>query len=600
MLCGLLAAPTMTAAAEPVAIAVPGLSSAGEAIARGAHDAMWIAEPADPGAIARVTTAGVVTEFKGGTTHNLSANSDPSGLVASGGALWFALSGGEDLGRITTAGSVTRFGLEGDHRATSLAGGPDGRLWMTVEGDHGDPDAVARINGGNTATPFTSGLSSSSNPRSLIAGTDGALWFVESGGSGRIGRVTTTGVITWTDVGGAPSALAAGPLDSLWYARGASVFRLGDPTPFSAGSAPGALATGPDGALWGTLLGGVARIEPDGTTHVHRTGVPSGARGLGIAAGPDGHMWMTLDRVPYLVRVTVPPRVEGAQAVEGAVTATVTANGLETEVHAELRQPDGSWLSAGSVSAGAGTSALPVSLALRGLTPGRHAARVRATNAAGTATSATVELAVAQPPTDPPTDPPPAPPAPPALTPTPTPTADPVPVQGKTVVLTAGTGTVRIRAPGQSGYTTLDAASNVPVGALIDTTAGSVVLSSRVGGRTQSGTFGGGKFRVRQERGGMTALTLAGELDCRPRATAAASAKPKPRKRRVWGADSGGRFQTHGKSSVATVRGTRWSTEDTCTGTRVRVTQGAVAVKPAGKRAVLVRAGHSIFTRHRR
>ena len=88
----------MTAAAEPVAIAVPGLSSAGEAIARGADDAMWIAEPADPGAIARVTTAGVVTEFKGGTTHNLSANSDPSGLVASGGALWFALSGGEDLG----------------------------------------------------------------------------------------------------------------------------------------------------------------------------------------------------------------------------------------------------------------------------------------------------------------------------------------------------------------------------------------------------------------------------------------------------------------------------------------------------------------------
>ena len=68
----------------------------------------------------------------------------------------------------------------------------------------------------------------------------------------------------------------------------------------------------------------------------------------------------------------------------------------------------------------------------------------------------------------------------------------------------------------------------------------------------------------------------------------------------MWGQDSGGRFQTHGKSSVATVRGTRWLTEDTCTGTRVRVAQGAVSVKPAGKRAVLVRAGHSLFTRHRR
>jgi len=98
----------------------------------------------------------------------------------------------------------------------------------------------------------------------------------------------------------------------------------------------------------------------------------------------------------------------------------------------------------------------------------------------------------------------------------------------------------------------------------------------------------------------MTALTLAGELDCTSRVARASAAKPKPKKRRVWGHDNGGRFQTHGKSSVATVRGTRWLTEDTCTGTRVRVAQGAVSVKPAGKRAVLIRAGHSLFTRHRR
>ena len=77
-------------------------------------------------------------------------------------------------------------------------------------------------------------------------------------------------------------------------------------------------------------------------------------------------------------------------------------------------------------------------------------------------------------------------------------------------------------------------------------------------------------------------------------------ARPKPKKRRVWGQDSGGRFQTHGQSSVATVRGTRWLTEDTCTGTRVRVAEGAVSVKPQGARAVLVRAGRSLFTPHQR
>ena len=83
------------------------------------------------------------------------------------------------------------------------------------------------------------------------------------------------------------------------------------------------------------------------------TGVPSGARGLGLAAGPDGRMWMTLDRSPFLVRITVPPLVEAAQAQASAVTATINPNGLDTEVHAELLRPDGSWHSTGSVKAGA-------------------------------------------------------------------------------------------------------------------------------------------------------------------------------------------------------------------------------------------------------
>ena len=287
------------------------------------------------------------------------------------------------------------------------------------------------------------------------------------------------------------------------------------------------------------------------------------------------------------------------QAVEGALTATVTANGLETEVHAELQQPDGSWLSAGSVSAGSGTSALPVTLALRGLTPGRHAARVRATNAAGTATSATVELTGAQPPTDPPTDPPPAPPAPPAPTPTPTPTADPVPVQGKTVVLTAGSGHRPHQGAGPERLH--DARRCVERAGRRAHRHHGGQRRAVLAGRRQDAV---GHLRGRQvPRAAGTrrddgadarwASWTAGPARP-PRAAAEAEAEEAPR----VGQDSGGRFQTHGKNSVATVRGTRWSTEDTCTGTRVRVTQGAVAVKPAGKRAVLVRAGHSSFTRH--
>ena len=61
------------------------------------------------------------------------------------------------------------------------------------------------------------------------------------------------------------------------------------------------------------------------------------------------------------------------------------------------------------------------------------------------------------------------------------------------------------------------------------------------------------------------------------------------------------RFRTRGANSVATVRGTRWWTEDRCDGTLTRVRQGSVIVRNlrTGRR-VIVRAGHSYLARGRR
>jgi hypothetical protein len=70
--------------------------------------------------------------------------------------------------------------------------------------------------------------------------------------------------------------------------------------------------------------------------------------------------------------------------------------------------------------------------------------------------------------------------------------------------------------------------------------------------------------------------------------------------RRLWGRDSGGRFRTYGRHSHATVRGTRWLTEDRCGGTLTRVTEGAVVVRDlARRRSVVVRAGHSYLATRR-
>jgi hypothetical protein len=176
------------------------------------------------------------------------------------------------------------------------------------------------------------------------------------------------------------------------------------------------------------------------------------------------------------------------------------------------------------------------------------------------------------------------------------------PALGKTVVVAPGTGTVLVRVPGRPGFTVLDGSAPVPTGALLDTRKGSVTLQTALpDGKSQTGTFRGGLFRVTQPAGGkgMTELELRGALPtCTAKGKASASAKKKRRPvRRLWASDRGGKFRTRGSSSVATARGTAWYTEDRCDGTLTRVTSGAVSVKPTRGKAVLVRAGHRLLVR---
>ena len=160
--------------------------------------------------------------------------------------------------------------------------------------------------------------------------------------------------------------------------------------------------------------------------------------------------------------------------------------------------------------------------------------------------------------------------------------------------------------PGATRYVVLAAGASIPTGAALDTRAGEIELTTALpDGTTQTARFHGGVFRVRQSApgGGMTDLDLRGPGPTCPRsqatARAAAAARRKP-PRKLWASDKGGRFRTHGRNSVATVRGTRWVTTDSCAGTRTTVTEGAVSVRDLRrKRTVLVRAGHSYLARKR-
>lgn len=185
----------------------------------------------------------------------------------------------------------------------------------------------------------------------------------------------------------------------------------------------------------------------------------------------------------------------------------------------------------------------------------------------------------------------------------PAPTA--APVLERSVTLAPATGTVLVRVPGATNVAALGDGASVPVGSIIDTRAGTVKLQSALpAGRTQTGTFHGGLFEVRQPAGGhgMTDLVLRGALPaCPPGGARAAAAATRRPPRSLWGHDDHGHFRTRASNSVITVRGTTWFVSDRCDGTLTRVTTGSVAVRDlhTGRTVVLHAGQHHLARRVR-
>jgi hypothetical protein len=178
------------------------------------------------------------------------------------------------------------------------------------------------------------------------------------------------------------------------------------------------------------------------------------------------------------------------------------------------------------------------------------------------------------------------------------------PELGRSVGVAEQAGSVLVRLPGSTRAVGLTDAASVPVGSIVDTRKGTVTLSSALpGAASQTGTFHGGLFEVRQPASGrgMTELVLRGPLPtCTAGGARAAAASAKHPPRVLWGRDDHGRFRTRGSNSVATVRGTSWYVADRCDGTLTRVTRGSVSVRDLHRqRTVIVNAGTSYLARAR-
>jgi hypothetical protein len=168
--------------------------------------------------------------------------------------------------------------------------------------------------------------------------------------------------------------------------------------------------------------------------------------------------------------------------------------------------------------------------------------------------------------------------------------------------LTSG-GDVTIKLPGSSKFVTLGAGVQIPVGTVVDTRKGRVTLIAAADskGGTATADFYDGLFKIGQTNGKapVTELTLVEKLSCKGSGKAASAAKKKKKKRRLWG-DGHGKFRTKGSFSSATVRGTKWLVQDTCTTTTTTVKRGIVAVKDFVKhKTVLVKKGHKYVARKR-
>ena len=182
----------------------------------------------------------------------------------------------------------------------------------------------------------------------------------------------------------------------------------------------------------------------------------------------------------------------------------------------------------------------------------------------------------------------------------------PQPVRGKSVTVGVVSGKVRFKRRGSSRYEELDGIEGIPVGSTVDATAGRVRLTSAAGGgaaqagKTQTAEFYKGSFVVEQGKGSaLTDLKLAGPslASCHFKPVRASAKRKKKPVRRLFG-DGKGSFRTSGRHAAATVRGTKWLTQDTCAGTLVKVLRGRVSVRDfTRKRTVTVRAGKSYLAR---
>jgi streptogramin lyase len=163
-------------------------------------------------------------------------------------------------------------------------------------------------NGGLTTTSFNL---SSTDARQIVVGTDGNLW-VTHYDAGKISKVTTSGVVTEYNVGGAPADFIVGPDNAMWYLDDAddTVNQIAPngvvTTTFDLPGTPDLLrmTSGSDGNIWMISRQDrhVFRMTLTGTFTTFNT--PNYEEGRDIFSAADGTMWVATGDSLYKISGT--------------------------------------------------------------------------------------------------------------------------------------------------------------------------------------------------------------------------------------------------------------------------------------------------------
>ncbi|MGH9368723.1 MAG: virginiamycin B lyase family protein [Thermoanaerobaculia bacterium] len=240
----------------------PGQPTSPNAITLGPDGNVWFA---DFRSVGRITPSGTITRF-----FNLPSLSLTGQGITGGpdGNVWFTLSASDHprIGQIKPNGDIVEFPVLGATGLQDITSGPDGNLWFTDSLGK----QIGRMTTAGSVTLFPTPVEVT-GPQGIAPGPDGNLWFTSAF---HLGRITTAGVFTiFPDPGGdAPRGITAGPDGNMWYVEtsGNNIGRIttnGVMTEFrppTVTSGPFDIAPGSDGALWFTESGGnkIGRIAP--------------------------------------------------------------------------------------------------------------------------------------------------------------------------------------------------------------------------------------------------------------------------------------------------------------------------------------------------